>query len=395
MVTPENVDTPALEMSKAEERKGSLASDMDEKKLMRTVLEHDNETVDKGRMLSDAINQGFSSFVPDMMFDNLVKNFSTTRNIYGDRLLRLVTGYSADYLKKNIRIPEFQRELKDAIHKSIDGLKEEGLLSKGGAIKDKGILLASLIMYAEELDNLIPKGFSGEKRSYQMSHYGTKTESKDYRKGDRFKDIDIRKTLRRAIQRGRKQLNAADLKVSQRIRKGSVTIVYGIDASGSMKGTKIESAKKAGIALAFKAIERKDKVGLIVFGTTVEARVDPTDDFMKLLKEIVRTKAIRETNITDTIKEAIEMFPRDDSTKHIVLITDAVPTIGKNPEKETIKAVSIARDAGISVSLIGIGLDEKGKALAERIVEVSHGRLYVIRDTGEADKVILEDYYSL
>ena len=37
-------------------------------------------------------------------------------------------------------------------------------------------------------------------------------------------------------------------------------IIYGLDASGSMKGNKLKAAKKAGIALAFKAIEEKNTV---------------------------------------------------------------------------------------------------------------------------------------
>ncbi len=362
---------------------------------MKTVLENDEETIKNGKLISDAINQGFSSFVPDMMFDNLVKNFSMTRNIYGDKLLRLITGYNGNYLKKNIQIPEFQRELRETIQKKIDDLKGDDILTKGGSISEKGISLASLVMYTEELDSLIPKGIEGEKENKDVSIYGEKTGSRNFKKGDRFKDIDIRKTLHLAIKRGRALVGSEDLKASDRVSKGSISIVYGIDASGSMKGNKIESAKKAGIALAFKAIDRKDKVGLLVFGTDIEAKIRPTDDFLRLLKEIVRTKAVRETNITKTIKESIDMFPRGDSTKHLILITDAVPTIGKDPQKETLDAVSMARNAGITISLIGINLAEKGEKLAEKIVGIGAGRLYALKDSGDANKVILEDYYSL
>ncbi len=382
-------------VSKAEETKGNLKSKLDEQRLMRSVMENDKEIVDKGKLISDAINQGFSSFTPDMIFDNLVKNFSMTKNIYGDKLLRLITGYDSSYLEKNINIPEFQRELKKGIEKSIDELKKEKLIKKDGMISDKGFNLAALIMYTEELDNLIPKGFSGENILKEMAVYGSKDETKNYKKGDTFRDIDIRKTLRVAIKRGRSSILEKDIRVSNRISRGSVYIVYAIDASGSMKGKKIESAKKAGIALAFKAIERKDKVGLIVFGTEVENKVEPTDDFMKLLREIVKTKALRETNIAGSIKESLSLFPRKDVTKHIVLITDAVPTIGKNPEKDTLETVSVARNSGITISLIGIDLDKKGKSLAEKITQIGNGRLYVMKNLKELDKIILEDYYAL
>ena len=40
-----------------------------------------------------------------------------------------------------------------------------------------------------------------------------------------------------------------------------------------MKGPKIGACKRAGIALAYKAIEEKDKVGLIVFGILIGVEV--------------------------------------------------------------------------------------------------------------------------
>jgi len=395
VVIPDSVEIETKETSKIEEMSGKLDSNPEEQRLMRSVMENDENIIDKGKLISDAINQGFSSFTPDMTFDNLSKNFSMAKNIYGEKLLRLITGYEAQYIDRNIKIPEFQRELKSRIKENIDQLKKEKLLKKDGTISDSGLHLASLIMYTEELDKLIPKGFSGEKIIREKSVYGMKDDVKDYRKGDRFRDIDIRKTLKRAIRRGRNALKKEDLKINERVSKGSIYVVYAIDSSGSMKGKKIESAKKAGIALAFKAIERKDKVGLIVFGTEVENKVEPTEDFMKILKEITGTKALKETNLAGSIKEALTMFPQKHVTKHVVLITDAVPTIGKNPEKETLETASMARDAGITISLIGIDLDDKGKKLAEEMTKIGNGRLYVVKGTEKVDQMILEDYYSI
>jgi Ca-activated chloride channel family protein len=171
--------------------------------------------------------------------------------------------------------------------------------------------------------------------------------------------------------------------------------VYGLDASGSMKGNKIDMCKKAGVALAFKAIEERDEVGLLVFGSKVEDIVHPTHDFMMLLNKIVRIRAKQETNIASTIMKAIEMFPNDDSTKHLILITDAMPTKGEDPEKETLNAVENACSCGITISMIGINLDKKGKVLAEKISQVGNGRLQIVKNLEDLDMVVLQDYYSL
>ena len=79
--------------------------------------------------------------------------------------------------------------------------------------------------------------------------------------------------------------------------------------SGSMRGKKIEMAKKAGIALMFNAIKNKDKVGLITFGTDISERIAPTSDFVYLLQRISKKRAMKETNITKAISESLILFP--------------------------------------------------------------------------------------
>ena len=381
------------EKEEIEELTGKLSS-QEERKLMRSVLENDKETIEKGKLISDSINQGLSSFTPDILYQQLVKNYSIAEHIYGPSLLKLATGYNPDYIKKNINIPEFQKELRFRIQKNIEKLKEDGLLGKNDEITDKGIELASLVMYFEELDKLVPKGILGEKIHKRASIYGAKEDTRLYKKSDRYKDIAIKKSAKLAIRRGHKELEEKDLKVHERQSRGQSYIIYALDASGSMKGAKIDACKRAGIALAYKAIDEKDKVGLIVFGSEIKTIVEPTYDFSYLLKNIAAASASRETDIVATLRKAIELFPSEGITKHLILITDALPTVGEEPEKNTLNEVSIARNKGITISLIGINLNEKGKKLAEKIVELGQGKLYIIKDVENVDSVVLEDYYS-
>jgi len=168
-----------------------------------------------------------------------------------------------------------------------------------------------------------------------------------------------------------------------------------MDASGSMKGDKISTCKKAGVALAYKAIHEKDKVGLIVFGTDIKEAIAPTRDFGLLLKSITKIKAAAETDMASTIKKSVELFPSTKATKHLLLLTDALPTKGADPEKMTLEAASFARAHGITISLIGINLDNKGKKLAEKLIEIGDGKLYIVKDLKQLDKIVLEDYYAV
>ncbi|MBI2660266.1 VWA domain-containing protein [Candidatus Woesearchaeota archaeon] len=389
-------DQPEVkEFSKADEISGKLAFQQLEDKFMHSVLENDRKTIDSGKLISDAINQGMSSFSPDLMFEQIVKNYTMAKQIYGESIIRLVSGYEPDYVKKNIGIPEFQKELKEAIQQKIQELKDEGFLGKDNSLSEKGVELASLVLYFQELDKIIPKGVSGEKTGKKAFIYGDKENSRAYKRGDRYRDIALRKSAKLAIRRGHRDFEGKDLQVHERQSKGQTYIVYALDASGSMKGKKIEACKKAGIALAYKAINEKDKVGLIVFGSEIKEVVEPTSDFTQLLKEITRIRASKETDIVSTLKKAIELFPSGEITKHLILLTDALPTKGDEPEKSTLEEASIARSKGITISLVGIDLDDKGRRLAEKIAEIGEGRLYIVRDLGNVDQIVMEDYYSI
>lgn len=395
MVVVFSTEQEVKEFSKAEQSEGSLQMQLVEDKLMHSILQHDQETIDDGKIIEEAVNHNISAFTPNMLFDKLVKNYSLAKQLYGERLLRLLTGYEPDYLQKNLGIPEFQKELKKKIEANLDRLKNKDLLGARGDITDKGIELASLILYIEELDNIIPKGMIGEKINKKTSHYGEKADYRAFKKGDRYRDIAVRKSIRTAIKRKHKAIKAEDLKTATRQSKGAVNVIYGIDSSASMKGDKIATCKKAGVALAYKAINAKDKVGLIVFGTEVKDFVEPTDDFGFLLNKITRVKSSKQTDFVEMIKKSTELFPRGDMTNHLVILTDALPTVGKKPEEETRKAVSAARAAGITVSVIGIKLDEKGEKLAKQIADLGEGRFYIVRDLKRLDKLVLEDYYSV
>lgn len=382
------------EKDEIEELTGKLSS-QEERKLMHSVLENDKETIEKGKLIRDSINQGLDAFTPDLIYQQLVKNYSMAKHIFGPSLLKLATGYNPDYIEKNINIPEFQKELRFRIQKNIEKLKEEGLLDRDSEISEKGIELASLVMYFEELDKITPKGILGGKIHKKTSIYGGKEDIRTYKKSDRYKDIAIKKSVKLAIRRGHKKLHEKDLKVFERQSKGQSYIVYALDASGSMKGSKIDACKRAGIALAYKAIDEKDKVGLIVFGSEIKTLVEPTRDFSYLLKNITSAKASRETDLAVSLRKSIELFPNDNITKHLILITDALPTIGKEPEQETLQEVSIARNKGITISLIGINLNEKGKKLAKKITELGEGKLYIVKNIENIDKIVLEDYYGI
>ncbi len=390
-----NTQQKTSELESAEELRGKLGMQNMDDKLMRSVMEADKSAIDKGKLVEAGLDMGISAFTPELIFDQMAKDYRLAEHLYGQTIIRELFGEEPDYISKNIQIPEYRKLLKDKLKTRLKQLSDEGIIDRGFSITEKGIELASLVMYTEELDNLVPKGIAGERLHKKKSQYGGRDEIRDFTMGDRYRDIALKRSLKTSIRRGHEKLRPEDLRIFERQSKGKCFIVYALDASGSMRGEKITSCKKAGIALAYKAVSNKDRVGLIVFGEKIKARVDPTGDFSRLLKEMVRIRASKRTDIVRTIRESVEMFPSSDATKHLILLSDALPTTGSRPENETVEAAGVAANAGITISVVGINLNRKGEELARKIADVGKGKLYSVRNLESIDKIILEDYHSV
>lgn len=381
------------EFSVIDELSGKLKSDPEEKRLMKTILEDDKKTIENAQLILEAINQGIGALTPDLMFEQIVKNYKLAKQLIGETIIRALTGYEPDQLERNLNIPEFRQEVMERIRQKLQQLRQEKLIDTEYKLTEKAAKLASLIMYTEELDSLKAKGY-GEKHRKRAMAYGEKEETKPYNK-ERYRDIAIRRTLKKAARRGHATVQQEDLESFERESRGRSTIIYALDASGSMKGRKLEQCKKAGIALAYKAIDEGDSVGIVVFGKNVRTEVKPTSSFHQLLLEITKIRALEQTDIAATIRKAAEMLAKDsaNSKKHLTIITDILPTAGREPEKETLEAVAEIAAEGVTVSVIGISPDEGGKKLANKIAEIGKGRFLVARSLEDVDVLVLEDYY--
>ena len=358
--------------------------------LMHSVLENDAERVMAAKVISASINYKIP-LNADSIFEEIVKDYKMAENIYGRVFIREITGFSEDYIKKNRNIPEFRSVLKKAIEDRLKILESEGLVENGQPT-EQGLELAAYINYLEEIDSATKRGLLGRKAQLKKATDGFRAERRHFR-GEHYRDLDIAGSAAIAIRRGHTEISKEDLAVSERERRASLKIVYALDASGSMSGEKLEQCKRAGIALAYKAIQEGDSVGLVVFGKDIRVKIPPGRNIQEILRQISSTRPYGETDIAVGIRAAAELLSKESSSRHIILITDAVPTRGNNPEEDAERAASEASSSGITISIVGIRLDKRAEDLAREIVAIGKGRFLRARTLENIDKIVLEDYY--
>lgn len=344
---------------------------------------------ENAKLIMDSINNNIF-FNSNRLFENLVNNYSLAKKLLGTNFIRRLTGYDEKYIRRNMKIPEFREKLREKIQKKIEELKDEGLLDKENNITKDGYNSAAVLLVVEELNNIISSS-EGNLKSKVKSDFGTVVDFKDF-KGDIYKNISIRRSVRTALRRKHSKIEKNDLKAVVRKKTASLDIIYAIDASGSMKGEKLEQAKKAGVALAYKTLQDKNRIGLIIFREKVVEAVPLTKNFELIIKKLVRIRAKQQTNIAQTIMKATELLSKTKNSKHLIIITDLIPTKGQKPSEETLKAASTAAAERIRISIVGISLDEKAEKLARKIVELTSGTLYKVRNVKGLDKIILEEY---
>ena len=389
-----DVDIDSLH--EGEQLDGKLAPSKDEDKLANSVLDVDLDHIDEGMLVDAAFNSTHGTFMPDMMFKDMVRNFKNAKKLYGETFIRQVSGYDPRFIEKNIRVPEFQRELEKAVEAKASDLQEKGLLKKGGKFTDQALLTAALCMIDQEFERSKDKlSDLGEQVHVAADTAGEKSSSRPYKKGDVFNRVDLKRSLQKALRRGRRSLAYEDLESFDREARQKVNIVYALDCSGSMKGKKLSLAKKAGVALAHRAMKDRNKVGLVLFDKEVRFKGDLSSDLLSFVRPLVEVLPGNETDLAVAIKEARSILFSAKGIKHIVLLSDGVHTTTARGKQAVLDQVLQAKTQDMSISIVGIRLDDEGFALAREIVDLSNGSLLAANDLDEVGGLVIADYMSL
>jgi Ca-activated chloride channel family protein len=158
-----------------------------------------------------------------------------------------------------------------------------------------------------------------------------------------------------------------DVSPSQIIPRDMVLV---LDTSGSMRGAKMDQARKA-LQYCLANLGPRDRFGLINFATTVnrynDGLVDATSEQLESARHWVdQLEATGGTAIDDALSAALQMRTTDaERAFTIVFFTDGCPTIGETNPERILKNVAARNSANTRIFTFGVGDDVNATMLDE------------------------------
>jgi Ca-activated chloride channel family protein len=150
-------------------------------------------------------------------------------------------------------------------------------------------------------------------------------------------------------------------------------MVMVLDTSGSMRGVKMDQAKKA-LKYCLSNLEAQDRFALMNFATTVnkyrDGLVDATSEQLEQgNKWVDRLEATGGTAIDDALKAALDLRTSDTGRSFtIVFFTDGCPTVGETDPQKILKNVAAKNTANTRIFTFGVG-DDVNATMLDRLAE--------------------------
>jgi Ca-activated chloride channel family protein len=176
-------------------------------------------------------------------------------------------------------------------------------------------------------------------------------------------------------------------------------LVLVLDTSGSMRGPKMEQARKA-LNYCLDNLTPKDRFGLINFATTVNRYEDrlveaSRDQIAQAKKWVEELEATGGTAINDALASALEMRSRDEGRSFtVVFFTDGMPTIGESNPEKIVKNVAAQNTANTRIFTFGVG-DDVNATMLDQIAEQTRALSSYVRPAEDIEAKVSSLYSKI
>ncbi len=169
-----------------------------------------------------------------------------------------------------------------------------------------------------------------------------------------------------------------------------------VDTSGSMAGKPLEDARAAALALV-RSLDHEDKLSLVVFGSQAEL-LQPTSELdaetrATVERKLAEMEARGTTDLAAGLRTGLEQVESSLNTEGInrlVLLGDGIP----NDASAVQGLVDRARERGITITALGIGLDYD-EALMGQIARGSGGKFHHVEDSAKVAGFLRDEVLRL
>jgi Ca-activated chloride channel family protein len=181
----------------------------------------------------------------------------------------------------------------------------------------------------------------------------------------------------------------------------AANLIFVIDISGSMDRENRLGAVKESLRILLNELGEGDRVGLVVYGSRGEIRLEPTDISRReiIMQAIDGLVSNGSTNVYEGLDLAYGLARKHyepAKVNRLILCSDGVANNGASTEAE--KILSLVRkssDEGITISTIGFGMGNYNDVMMEKLANKGDGNYYYVDQQDEAERVFRENLTGL
>jgi Ca-activated chloride channel homolog len=166
-------------------------------------------------------------------------------------------------------------------------------------------------------------------------------------------------------------------------------VVLVLDTSGSMRGVKMEQARKA-LQYCLDNLSAGDRFGLINFATTVNRYEDKlleasSEQLAKAKKWVAELEATGGTAIHDALISALELRSSEEGRSFtVVFFTDGQPTIGETDIDKIVKHTLAKNTANTRIFTFGVG-DDVNASMLDQLAEKTRALASYVRPSEDIE----------
>ncbi|HZO13872.1 MAG TPA: VWA domain-containing protein [Polyangiaceae bacterium] len=181
----------------------------------------------------------------------------------------------------------------------------------------------------------------------------------------------------------------------KRAARKAANLTFVVDVSGSMDSDNRIGLVKRSLGLLVDQLGEADKVGIVVYGSTARAVLEPTSahDKQRILRAIDGLRTEGATNAEAGIRLGYQMATRtfkEGGVNRVILCSDGVANVGMTGPDGLLDMIGRESNRGITISSIGFGMGNYNDVLMEKLANKGNGNYYYVDKLDEARRVFVD-----